>query len=162
MRTFCAVPLALFQSLVTDNSMGKDTIEVPAHFVEHLPDGTSITVLPTNIPLIALRDVSTLALTLRLRWGDCIAGGESEVSRVKPRPLPALQKHWARPFISKNAYWPSIMLLRDNQYKLLGTRYLWLITHCSYGGYLYVTTLATLQYGWLWYSFLLLVGIFFL
>ena len=67
MRTFCAVPLAFFQSLVTDNSMGKDNIEVSAHFVEHLPDGTSIAVLPTNIPLMALRDVSTLALTLRLR-----------------------------------------------------------------------------------------------
>lgn len=61
------LPLAFFQSLVTDNSMARDTIEVSAHFVEHLPDGTSITVLPTDIPLVALRDVSTSALTLRLR-----------------------------------------------------------------------------------------------
>lgn len=61
------LPLAFFQSLVTDDSMGKDTIWVSAHFVEHLPDSASITVLPTDIPLVALRDVSTSALTLRLR-----------------------------------------------------------------------------------------------
>jgi len=56
MRMFCAVPLAFFQSLVTDNSMGKDTIQVSAHFVEHLPVGTSITVQPTDIPLVERLD----------------------------------------------------------------------------------------------------------